>query len=147
MKYFCLFLLLAVLCGCNKDDAPDNSGISGSPNILLIIADDTGKDATQGFSEGSIKPNTPNLNKIKNEGLSFNNLWVNPTCSPTRASIITGKYGYRTGVKWANDRLDQTELFYKNTLVKKPIIPILPQLWVNGIYLVKMEVPIQSFLE
>ena len=70
-----------------------------------------GKDATQGFSEGSIKPSTPNLDKIRNEGLVFNNLWVNPTCSPTRASIITGKYAYRTAVKWANDEIDQTEKF------------------------------------
>ena len=79
------------------------------PNILLIISDDVGKDATQGFSEGSIKPNTPMLDKIRSEGVTFNNLWVNPTCSPTRASIITGKYGYRTGVKWANDELSETE--------------------------------------
>jgi arylsulfatase A-like enzyme len=69
-----------------------------------------GKDATSGFAEGSTKPNTPNLDKIKNEGLVFNNLWVNPTCSPTRASIITGKYGYRTGVKWANDELASSEM-------------------------------------
>jgi len=33
-----------------------------------------------------------------NTGIRFDNLWVNPTCSPTRASIITGKYGSNTGV-------------------------------------------------
>ena len=110
MKYIHLFLLVAVLVlySC-KDDSTDNIDTSSSPNILLIIADDMNKDATQGFSEGSIKPNTPNIDKIKNEGLIFNNFWVNPTCSPTRASIITGKYGYKTGVKWAGDELDPTE--------------------------------------
>jgi len=69
-----------------------------------------GKDATTSFSEGLIKPNTPHINSFKNEGISFDNCWVNPTCSPTRASIITGKYGYRTGVKWANDKLHSSEM-------------------------------------
>jgi len=69
-----------------------------------------GKDATPGFTEGSIKPNTPNINDIRNSGLTFTNFWVNPTCSPTRASIITGKYGYSTGVKWAGDQLSSSEM-------------------------------------
>ncbi|MEM1321111.1 MAG: sulfatase-like hydrolase/transferase [Bacteroidota bacterium] len=111
VKFFCLFIAIAVLSACDKDDddADSSGGLSTTPNILLIIADDMGKDATSGFSEGNIKPNTPNLDKIRNEGLVFNNFWVNPTCSPTRAAIITGKYGYRTGVKWANDELSSTE--------------------------------------
>jgi len=37
-------------------------------------------------------------------------MWVSPACSPTRACIITGKYGCRTGVKWANDELSNTEI-------------------------------------
>ena len=109
MKYFLSLLFLVLIYGCDRNDEPEGTNASDTPNILFIIADDMGKDATQGFSEGSIKPNTPNLNKLKNEGLSFNNFWVNPTCSPTRASMITGKYGYRTGVKWAGDELSQSE--------------------------------------
>jgi arylsulfatase B len=109
---FIFTICLLVLFGCNKDEASDvDNEVStpSTPNILFIIADDMGKDATAGFSEGSTKPNTPNLNAIKNNGLVFNNLWVNPTCSPTRSSIITGKYGYRTGVKFANDVLSPSE--------------------------------------
>ena len=109
MKYLSLFLFIILAFNCNKEENPTDPTDSDLPNILLIIADDMGKDATAGFAEGSIKPNTPNIDKIKDEGLTFNNLWVNPTCSPTRASIITGKYGYRTGVKWANDELDPSE--------------------------------------
>lgn len=101
--------VLAIFLGACTNEDEDGIDISTLPNILLIIADDIGKDALQGFSEGTIKPNTPNVDKIRTEGLAFTNLWVNPTCSPTRASIITGKYGYRTGVKWAGDRLDQSE--------------------------------------
>lgn len=109
MKYFPVLLLLALFCNCNKEEDPIDTDTDAPPNILLIIADDMGKDATAGFSEGSLKPSTPNLDKLKEEGLVFNKLWVNPTCSPTRAAIITGKYGYRTDVKWANDELSSSE--------------------------------------
>lgn len=96
--------LIILTPSCKKKD-----DVACPPNILLIIADDMGKDATYGFAEGSIKPNTPNMNAIKNQGLSFNNFWTYPTCSPTRASIISGKYGYRTGVLWADDELGSSE--------------------------------------
>ncbi|MEM7102910.1 MAG: sulfatase-like hydrolase/transferase [Bacteroidota bacterium] len=112
MRIIALFILITLSLSCKKEVEPIDPGdpiTLDPPNILLIIADDMGKDATPGFTEGSIKPNTPNINRIKDEGLTFNNFWVNPTCSPTRASIITGKYGYRTGVKWAGDILDPSE--------------------------------------
>ncbi len=112
MKYLHFLFFVVLIYACGKSDDSDNGNIPetpDAPNILLIIADDMGKDASQGFLEGSIKATTPNLDQLRNDGLVFNNLWVNPTCSPTRASIITGKYGYRTGVKWANDELSQTE--------------------------------------
>jgi arylsulfatase A-like enzyme len=104
------FLLLILLfSSCKKEESITNPTTSNSPNILFIIADDMGKDATNGFSEGSIKPTTPTIDNIKNTGLSFTNFWVAPTCSPTRAATITGKYGYSTGVKWAGDVLSNSE--------------------------------------
>lgn len=113
MKKFKLLILLTSLLtslffSCTKNDDGD-SGENVTPNILLIIADDLGKDALNGFSEGTIKAATPHLDSIRNSGLTFINFWVNPTCSPTRATIITGKYGYRTGVKTVGDALDPSE--------------------------------------
>ncbi len=113
--FFITTILLGfILFSCSEDPVtvmPDEETPSiDSPNILFIVADDLGKDAINGFTEGSIKPNTPNIDAIRNSGLSFNNFWANPTCSPTRASIITGKYGYRTGVKGAGDVLGQSEV-------------------------------------
>lgn len=102
--------LVVVVSSCSKGEPIIELSTSAPPNILLIIADDVGKDALNGFTEGSIKPSTPYLDGIRNNGLSFNNLWVYPTCSPTRSSILTGKYGYRTGVKGAGDVLAQTEV-------------------------------------
>lgn len=110
MKYFTILLFTAVfILGCNDEPEDLAPTAAAQPNILLILADDMGKDATSGFTEGSTKPATPNLDRLRTEGLSFNHMWVNPTCSPTRASILTGKYGYRTGVKWANDPLPSSE--------------------------------------
>ena len=106
-KYACVLLLLGVvLISCGGSDTDPSVS---APNILLIIADDLGKDALSGYSEGTVKPTTPHLNALSNAGISFHNFWVYPTCSPTRASIITGKYGYRTGVKWAGDVLSSSE--------------------------------------
>lgn len=103
-------LILFSLLSCTKDEENDNSDeMTSLPNILLIIADDLGKDAISGYSEGNTKPNTPHIDGIRTSGITFNNLWVYPTCSPTRASVITGKYGYRTGVKWAGDALNNSE--------------------------------------
>lgn len=107
-----IVLIIAILGSCREDDSGSMqpSDLDSPPNILLIIADDLGKDATNGFTEGSIKPNTPNIDALQNSGLTFSNLWVNPTCSPTRAAIITGKFGYRTGVKGVGDQLASSEV-------------------------------------
>jgi arylsulfatase A-like enzyme len=103
-----IFTVIAI-SSCSKDTA-SNLTSDDSPNLIFIIADDLGKDAINGFTEGKIKPSTPNIDAIRNNGLSFSNFWTHPTCTPTRSSIITGKYGYRTGIKGAGDVLSQSEV-------------------------------------
>ena len=77
------------------------------PNILFIIADDLGNDALEGFGiEADNFPNTPNLNLLKNTGISYMNTWASPQCTPTRASIMSGKYGIKTGVMKPPGNLD-----------------------------------------
>ena len=97
--------LLFIGCRGNDDNDPIDTIDSDTPNILFIIADDMGVDATNGYPEGSQKPTTPHLDQIMNSGLKFTNLWADPICSPTRSSIITGKYGYTTDVLYAGDDL------------------------------------------
>lgn len=98
------------------------------PNILLIIADDFGVDASPCYEIGTEKPVMPNLERLCSEGLVFDNAWVSPMCSPTRATILTGQYGFRTGVLKAGDRLRPTESIqdvltagagYSNSLIGK----------------------------
>jgi arylsulfatase A-like enzyme len=100
-----IFLITHVVAwsGCSgKEDwlnQEEEIQIKGEhPNILLIIADDMGLDATPGYAEGERKPSMPNLDQLAAEGITFDNAWAYPLCSPTRASILTGKYGSRTGI-------------------------------------------------
>lgn len=84
-------------------------GENNKPNILLIIADDMGLDATPGYNIGSQKPIMPTLENIIKSGVKFTNVWSNPTCTPTRATILTGKYGFRTNVVKVDDVLSTSE--------------------------------------
>ncbi|CUH67428.1 Arylsulfatase precursor [Thalassovita gelatinovora] len=69
-----------------------------APNILLIIADDMGLDTSRCYAVGDQQANMPILEQLCAEGLVFDQAYSAPVCSPTRATIMTGKYGFRTGV-------------------------------------------------
>lgn len=68
------------------------------PNILLIIADDMGLDASPCYGIAAGKPKMPVLKRMCDEGIVFENFYANPVCSPTRATLMTGRYSFRTGV-------------------------------------------------
>lgn len=68
------------------------------PNILLIIGDDMGVETLRSFGVGADTPATPNLDRLAASGVRFNRYFSQPVCSPTRATMITGRYGFRTGV-------------------------------------------------
>ena len=72
--------------------------IAAQQNVLVIIADDLGVDYMASYEEGSEYAPTPTLDKLAEEGLLFTNAWAYPGCSPTRASILTGRFGFRNGV-------------------------------------------------
>jgi arylsulfatase A-like enzyme len=68
----------------------------GKPNIVFILADDMGyHDA--GYM-GCKDIQTPNLNKLAQAGAKLSSLYVQPVCSPTRATLMTGRYVTHTGV-------------------------------------------------
>ena len=68
------------------------------PNILLIIGDDMGIETLRSFGVGANTTATPNLDRLAASGVRFNRYWSQPVCSPTRATMLTGRYGFRTGV-------------------------------------------------
>src|SRR5262245_10062555 len=66
------------------------------PNVVLIITDD------QGYGDlgvhGNAKIRTPNLDRLAQQSVRLTHFYACPVCSPTRASLMTGRYNYRTGV-------------------------------------------------
>ncbi len=66
------------------------------PNIVFILVDDLGwKDV--GYHGGDIK--TPNIDKLASEGTRLEQFYVQPVCSPTRSSLMTGRYPIRYGLQ------------------------------------------------
>jgi len=66
------------------------------PNVILIVTDD------QGYGDlgchGNPKIRTPNLDAFAKQSVELTHFHVCPVCSPTRASLLTGRYNYRTGI-------------------------------------------------
>lgn len=67
-------------------------------NILFILADDLGRDKIGAYAEHPDPPPTPNVDQLAAEGVLFRNAYASPACSPTRANVLTGRYGRRTGI-------------------------------------------------
>jgi len=68
------------------------------PNLLLILADDLGVDRVRIYNEDPIAGPTPVIDALAQQGVLFRNAWASPVCSSARATLLTGKHGYRTGV-------------------------------------------------
>ncbi len=86
------FVLLA------EPHARGASAPDGPHNILLVVADDLGVDMVGVYDEGAPGPPTPIIDSLAQQGVYFRNCWSNTMCSPTRATIHAGRYGFRTGI-------------------------------------------------
>ena len=75
----------------------------GQGSVLVIIADDVGVDrvgAYGGTAPGQ-HPNpgkTPNIDRLAGRGVLFRNAWASPICTVARATMLTGRHGFRTGI-------------------------------------------------
>lgn len=70
------------------------------PNVLLIMADDLGYECLGCYGGTSYK--TPNLDKLARGGIRFTNCFSTPKCSPSRVTIMTGRYTFRTTTTWGH---------------------------------------------
>ncbi len=118
-RKLCFIIITFWLSGCgggsNSDNVTSEQTISSdvvtppveempieeekAPNVLFIISDDQGLDASAQYNISEDFPKTPTLNELAQQGVIFDNMWVTPACSTTRATIITGKYGVNSGVE------------------------------------------------
>jgi arylsulfatase len=77
------------------------------PNIVYILLDDLGfgeigmpdLDVIRGYS-------TPNINRLASEGLTFSRMYTEPSCTPTRVAMMTGRYPVRTGFSEAKSTVE-----------------------------------------
>ena len=114
MKYFYIFFtILSFFFSCKKKETK-------KPNIIFILADDYGIVDTQAYAAKFLKTSidstfyeTPNINKLMKEGISFSQAYANQLCSPTRASILTGKHASRLGFTTA---MPHTNTYYNQNL-------------------------------
>ncbi|MCA9537611.1 MAG: sulfatase-like hydrolase/transferase [Myxococcales bacterium] len=78
-----------------------NAVAAPGDNVLLIIADDVGAEKITAFADDIGHDNpaiTPNIDYLATQGVRFTQTWSNPTCSPTRAGINTGRHAIRHGI-------------------------------------------------
>ena len=75
---------------------PGAVSAADTPNVLIVITDD------QGFGDlgaiGNPVIRTPSLDAFARQSVWLKNFYVSPVCSPTRSSLLTGLYNYRTGI-------------------------------------------------
>jgi len=74
----------------------DSAKLREQPNVILIMLDDMGYGDMQAHGNPYLK--TPNLDQLHQESIRFTNFHVDPSCSPTRAALLTGQYSSRSGV-------------------------------------------------
>ncbi|XP_066925705.1 arylsulfatase I-like [Clytia hemisphaerica] len=78
-----------------------NVAIAKGPNIVYILLDDVGW-ADFGYNvNGNTSIPTPNIDRIAGEGIKLKSHYVQPTCTPSRASLLTGRYARNTGLTFA----------------------------------------------
>ena len=90
MKDIRIVILFLSACCLACSDSPKTS-----PNIILMVADDAGWNDVGYHNEEII---SPNIDSLARGGVILENFYVYPTCSPTRASLMTGKYASRFGI-------------------------------------------------
>lgn len=121
IKFLLIFsMLLSNGCTSSTDDN-DGAIFGGKPNIILIIADDLGLDYSPNYINAGVKAKMPNIERLAKNGLTFQNVWSYPTCTPTRSSILTGKYGFRTNVTKVGDVLSTDEIVIQKLLDRQKI--------------------------
>ena len=85
------------------------------PNVIWIIGDDVGPDEFGCYGHPTIR--TPNIDALAEGGIRFSNAFVTTSsCSPSRASLFTGKYPHSTGAENLHDRLPADQVILPEIL-------------------------------
>ncbi len=112
------FIQLLVFGWCLSGSAvqAQNPGSTqaNKPNVLLILVDDLGWNNLSSYGNAYLK--TPNIDRLAKEGIKFTQAYVTPQCTPTRATLLTGKHTARVAL-W--HVIPQYE--FPNAYMKEPV--------------------------
>tara|TARA_B100001057_G_scaffold70140_1_gene64060 strand:- start:2199 stop:3800 length:1602 start_codon:yes stop_codon:yes gene_type:complete len=109
MKKILIITLIILLNSCTNQDK--------RPNILFIMSDDHAYQAVSAYSDKLI--NTPNIDRIADEGILFTNACVtNSICAPSRATILTGKFSHLNGKIDNHAKFDTTQVTFPQLFKK-----------------------------
>ena len=78
--------------------AKQNGKNTGKPNILVLWGDDIGISNLSCYSDGLMGYETPNIDRLAQEGLRFLHYYGEQSCTAGRAAFLTGQHGIRTGL-------------------------------------------------
>ncbi len=91
-------LYLAVALLALLPIAPAVAQADDQPNIVVIWGDDIGLTNISAWSKGLMGYQTPNIDRIANEGMTFTDAYADQSCTAGRSSFITGQSVFRTGM-------------------------------------------------
>jgi len=92
-----VILLCWILFGFSCSENSKEKNVSKQkPNVIIIMSDDQGWGDLS--SSGNTNIATPHIDALAQNGVSFQNFYVQPVCSPTRAELLTGRYAASIGV-------------------------------------------------
>ena len=107
MKYFLTFLFTAFLF--------HSVSLADKPNVVFFIADDVSQEDFGCYGHPVIQ--TPNVDSLAKQGIRFDNAYLTTSsCSPTRCSIITGRYPHNTGAPELHVRLPKEQIRFPELL-------------------------------
>jgi arylsulfatase A-like enzyme len=117
-------LVIGAVAGCASQTPPEAAGPPDAltrPNIVFIFSDDHAAHALSAYGPhlgyGAPLPPTPRLDGLARQGVLFVNSFVtNSICVPSRATLLTGKYGHLTGVLTNQDALHPAETTFPGLL-------------------------------
>jgi len=110
-------LMVLALVASEASTAPSGGLIGSKPNIVMIVPDDIG---AQGLKHlGETNNHAPHIESLFEKGIRFSDFHVSPTCSPSRAALLTGRHECYAGVTHTiklRDRMNPTQRLLTHVL-------------------------------
>jgi N-sulfoglucosamine sulfohydrolase len=107
-------ILVGICSGLILTSASAAEG-AGRPNVILIVADDMAREDCGAYGHPAIR--TPNLDRLAREGMRFDRAFVTASsCSPSRSSLITGRYPHNTGAPELHQPLPRDQVTFVERL-------------------------------